>query len=77
MKNMSKNVVLWIIIGLLLIVLFNLFQGTNTSKNSSKISFSDFLAATQSGNISEVNINGNNVTGFFDDGRSFNTYSPN
>ena len=77
MKNMSKNVVLWIIIGLLLIVLFNLFQGTNTSKNSSKISFSDFLAATQSGNVSEVNINGNNVTGFFDDGRSFNTYAPN
>ena len=74
---MSKNVVLWIIIGLLLIVLFNLFQGTSTSKNSSKISFSDFLAATQSGNVSEVNINGNNVTGFFDDGRSFNTYSPN
>ena len=27
MKNISKNVVLWIIIGLLLIVLFNLFQG--------------------------------------------------
>ena len=77
MKNISKNVILWIIIGLLLIVLFNLFQGTSTSKNSSKISFSDFMAATESGNVSEVNINGNTVTGFLNDGRSFNTYAPN
>ncbi len=77
MKNISKNVVLWIIIGLLLIVLFNIFQGSPSSKNSSKISFSDFMAATESGNVSEVNISGNNVTGFLDDGRSFNTYAPN
>ncbi len=77
MKNLSKNVILWIIIGLLLIVLFNLFQGTSPNKNSSKISFSDFIAATESGNVSEVNISGNSVTGFLNDGRSFNTYAPN
>ncbi|MDC3083048.1 ATP-dependent zinc metalloprotease FtsH [Pelagibacteraceae bacterium] len=77
MKNISKNVVLWIIIGLLLIVLFNLFQGTSNNRNTSKISFSDFMAATESGNVSEVNINGSNVTGFLNDGRSFSTYVPN
>ncbi len=77
MKNISKNVVLWIIIGLLLIVLFNLFQGSSNNRNSSKISFSDFIAATESGNVSEVNISGNMVTGFLDDGRSFSTYAPN
>ena len=77
MKNLSKNVVLWIIIGLLLIVLFNLFQGSNPSKNSSQISFSDFMAATESGTVSEVNISGNNVTGFLNDGRAFSTYAPN
>jgi cell division protease FtsH len=77
MKNISKNVVLWIIIGLLLIVLFNLFQGSSNNTNTSKISFSDFIAATESGNVSEVNINGSNVTGFLNDGRSFNTYVPN
>ncbi len=77
MKNISKNVILWIIIGLLLIVLFNLFQGTSPNRNSSKISFSDFIAATESGNVSEVNISGNSVTGFLNDGRPFNTYAPN
>ncbi len=77
MKNISKNVVLWIIIGLLLIVLFNLFQGSSNTRNTSEISFSDFLGAAENGRISEVNISGNNVSGFFDDGRSFRTYAPN
>jgi ATP-dependent Zn proteases len=77
MRNFSKNIILWIIIGLLLIALFNLFQGNSSNKSSAKISFSDFLAATQNGNVDEVTIVGNNVEGYFDDGRSFSTYSPN
>ena len=77
MKNFSKNIILWIIIGLLLIALFNLFQGQSSQRVGSEISFSDFLAATESGNVSEVNIIGNNVKGYFDDGRPFSTYAPN
>ena len=77
MKNFSKNIVLWIIIGLLLVVLFNLFQGTSSNRNTSNISFSDFIIAVESGNVSEVNIRGNNVEGYFEDGRPFTTYSPN
>ena len=77
MKNFSKNIILWIVIGLLLIALFNLFQKSSSTNNSAQLSFSDFLIAVDSGNISEVKIVGNNVTGFFDDGRSFTTYSPN
>ena len=77
MKNISKNVVLWIIIGLLLIVLFNLFQGSSSTNNSSKISFSDFIAATESGTVAEVNISGDSITGFLNDGRAFNTFTPN
>jgi len=77
MKNFSKNIFLWIIIGLLLIALFNLFQGSTSQRVGSEISFSDFIAATESGNVSEVNIVGNNVKGYFDDGRPFSTYAPN
>ena len=76
MKNFSKNIILWIVIGLLLIALFNLFQGSSSNRSIPEISFSDFIAATESGNVSEVNIVGNNVKGYFDDGRSFTTYSP-
>ena len=77
MKNISKNVVLWIIIGLLLIVLFNLFQNSSVNSSSKLISFSDFISATDSGNVLEVNIRGSYIEGFFEDGRSFQTYSPN
>jgi cell division protease FtsH len=77
MKNFSKNIALWIIIGLLLVSLFNLFQNSSNNRSSSKIPFSDFLAATEAGNISEVNIIGNHVEGYLDDGRPFTTYSPN
>ena len=42
MKNFAKNIALWLIIGLLLIALFNLFQGTSNNRVSSMISFSDF-----------------------------------
>ena len=77
MKNFSKNIILWIVIGLLLIALFNLFQNNSSSNRTAEISFSDFLIATDNGNISEVKIVGNSVSGFFDDGRQFSTYSPN
>ena len=77
MKNITKNIVLWIIVGLLLVALFNLFQGTTSNKSSAEISFSDFILATDSGNVSEVNIRGNKIAGYFEDGRPFSTYSPN
>ena len=77
MKNFSKNIILWVIIGLLLIALFNLFQNSSGNKGSAEISFSDFITATENGNISEVNITGNDVQGYFEDGRPFYTYSPN
>ena len=77
MKNFSKNIALWLIIGLLLIALFNLFQGTSNNRVSTTIPFSDFLSAVESGNVSEVKIQGNIVDGFFEDGRPFNTYAPN
>ena len=76
MKNFSKNIALWIVIGLLLVALFNLFQGSASKRSITNISFSDFLGATESGNVSEVNIRGNNVEGYFDDGRPFSTFSP-
>ena len=76
MKNFSKNIILWVVIGMLLIALFNLFQNSSSTNQSKEISFSDFLIAADNGNISEVKIAGNNVSGFFEDGRSFLTYSP-
>ena len=72
MKNFTKNIVLWIIVGLLLVALFNLFQGTPSKRLFTEISFSDFLVATDSGNVSEVNIMGNKIEGYFVDASELN-----
>ena len=47
MNNFSKNLALWVIIGLLLIALFNLFQSPSTRGTSSNLAFSDFLTEVE------------------------------
>jgi cell division protease FtsH len=75
-NNFSKNLALWVIIGLLLVALFNLFQGSTTRPQTS-LAFSDFLSQVESGQVTDVNIAGDQVTGHFVDGRGFSTYAPN
>tara|TARA_B100002051_G_C16722753_1_gene633468 strand:+ start:162 stop:2057 length:1896 start_codon:yes stop_codon:yes gene_type:complete len=73
-----KNLVTWIIIVLLSIGLFNLFQKPNKmSSETNKVAFSQFLTEVDNGRVVEVEIQGNNIRGVLSDGSNFNTYSPN
>ena len=47
MNNFGKNLALWVIIGLLLVALFNLFQQPSGRSGQSGIPFSEFLADVQ------------------------------
>jgi cell division protease FtsH len=76
-NNFSKNLALWIIIGLLLIALFNLFQGPTARGPQTTLAFSDFISEVEAGRINEVTIKGDSITGTFADGRQFSTYAPN
>jgi len=76
-NNFSKNLALWIIIGLLLIALFNLFQGPSSRGPQTSLAFSDFISEVEAGRINEVTIKGDSITGTFADGRQFSTYAPN
>src|SRR5215216_6918189 len=75
-NNFGKNLALWVIIGLLLIALFNLFQGPSSRGPQTSLAFSDFLSEVQSGRVTDVVIQGDSISGHFQDGRSFNTYAP-
>ena len=76
--NFSRNVALWVVIGLLVFALFNLFQGSSTQRGpQTTLAFSDFLVSVDSGEVRDVVIKGNNVTGHYRDGRNFGTYTPN
>ena len=77
MNNFGKNLALWIVIGLLLVALFNLFQTSSNRGPQSTLAFSDFATDVNRGSVTDVTIQGNNITGHFSDGRAFTTYSPN
>ncbi|MSP82808.1 MAG: ATP-dependent metallopeptidase FtsH/Yme1/Tma family protein [Alphaproteobacteria bacterium] len=76
MNNFGKTLALWIGIGVVLIALFNLFQGAPTTSPGSPLAFSDFLIQVQDGQVGDVMIQGNTISGHYVDGRSFSTYSP-
>jgi cell division protease FtsH len=75
-NNFGKNLALWIVIGLLLVALFNLFQTSSTRGPQSTLAFSDFVTDVGRGQVTDVTIQGNTITGHFTDGRAFSTYSP-
>ena len=73
-----KNLVMWAIIVLLSVGLFNMFQDPkkiNSAEN--KLPFSSFMSEVEAGRVVEVQIQGNNISGVLSDGKTFNTYSPN
>jgi len=74
--NFTKNFALWIIIALLLIALFNLFEGAPGQGPQSQMAYSEFIGEVEQGNVSDVRIQGNNITGHLQDGRAFTTYAP-
>ena len=74
--NLGKNLALWVIIGLLLVALFNIFQGPSSRGPQSKLAFSDFVAEVDRGQVASVNIQGQTISGHFADGRAFTTYAP-
>ncbi|CAA0103833.1 ATP-dependent zinc metalloprotease FtsH [Starkeya nomas] len=72
-----RNFALWVIIVLLLLALFSLFQNPAQRQATNDISFSQLLSEVDQGRVRDVVIQGPEITGTFTDGRAFQTYSPN
>jgi cell division protease FtsH len=77
MNSNFRNFAIWVIIALLLIALFNMFQGPSKRAGTNDISFSQLLTEVDNGKIGEVTIAGNQISGQYTDGRPFQTYAPN
>ena len=74
----AKNLIMWVIIVLLSVGLFNMFQDPNKiNAERNTLPFSNFLNEVDSGRVVEVKIQGNNISGVLSDGNKFTTYSPN
>ncbi len=76
MSNFGRNLALWVIIALLLVVLFNLFQPGSTQRATTQVAYSDFISEVNGGRVRDVVIQGRTVSGQLTDGRTFQTYTP-
>jgi cell division protease FtsH len=74
----SRNIALWIIIVILMVGLFNLFQGSSSRDTTAEVPYSQFVAEIDSGDVSSVVIEGNKISGFYKKGTApFTVIAPN
>jgi cell division protease FtsH len=66
MNQVYKNLALWMVIGLIVILLFTVFQGAQQGGNEAP-NFSEFLKAVEQGRVESVQIRGNFVTYYVKD----------
>jgi len=69
-----KNLTLWLVIGLIMIALFNVFNKQQMIVQET--SFSDFMQAVDNGEVSEIEIQGDTIVGTFINGSGFKTFAP-
>lgn len=74
MSDLLKNVLLWVVIAVILMTVFNNLGGQRTATDT--ITYSDFLQRVGSGQIDNVRFDGVEITGVRDGGQPFTTYSP-
>ncbi len=74
MNDMVKNIILWVVIAVVLISVFNNFSPPQVV--SRQLSYSEFLESVKSGEVKEVIIDGRAIHGTTQSGEKFATYSP-
>lgn len=80
MNNIGRNVMFWMMILIVMMFLFNVFQGTKAQKDGTgeMMAYSDFMAEAGNGRISDVTIRGQEVTGHYTgSGKEFKVLIPN
>ncbi len=71
---MAKNIILWVVIAVVLISVFNNFSPPQVS--SQQIPYSEFIQRVENGEIKEVVIDDRTIHGSTQGGEKFSTYSP-
>jgi cell division protease FtsH len=77
MNNLGRNIALWVVVALFLVVLFNVFQPSSTASATNNVAYSTFLNDVSNGQVAAVTITGHDITGVEKDGKTtFETYAP-
>jgi cell division protease FtsH len=76
MNNLGRNIALWVVVALFLVVLFNVFQPSSSSTSATPVAYSSFLDEVNNSQVQDVTITGHDITGTTKDGKTFETYTP-
>ena len=74
MNTFSKNLTLWLVISLMMILLFQIFK--KETKRTGQLSYTEFLNMIEEGDVSRVTIQGDKIFGISNQGISFRTFAP-
>ncbi len=75
LSNLTKNLVLWLVIAMVLMAIFKNFTPSDTAQ-SKELKYSAFLQDVKQGRVEEVLINGRTISGTKIGGENFITYAP-
>jgi cell division protease FtsH len=73
-NQLHKNLALWLVILLVMIMLYNVMA--NRQQQQPALAYSDFLIAVDAGEVRSVTLQGQNVEGVYQDERPFTTFAP-
>jgi len=76
LNNLSKNLVMWLVIAIVLMTIFNNFAPREMA-TSNKLDYTSFISEVEQGQVAKVVIEGNSIRGTRQDGSSFTTFAPN
>ncbi len=74
MNNLFKNLVIWLVIGLVLMTVFNQFNTRQATQ--APMDYSQFIEEVKAGRIAEVVIEGRSLKAKTTDGKTMTSYSP-
>ncbi|MDU9002456.1 ATP-dependent zinc metalloprotease FtsH [Sedimentitalea todarodis] len=57
----ARNIAFWVVLFLLILALFNLFSGSGGTMQSREIPYSQFVASVESGDVSQVTLDGEQI----------------
>ncbi len=71
---MAKNLLLWVVIAIVLMSVFNNFTATKTAPKA--MAYSSFIELVRQGDVKEVTISGRNIEGVKESGERFASFAP-
>jgi len=73
MNGFARNLALWIVIGLVVVTAYNLFN-SSTQQNAAEIDYSTFVENVETGQVKSITVSGRVIDGLYRNGQRFTTY---